>query len=216
MATVEDRKKIRRLDVNSTILLALASLAVAWCSFESTMWNGEQTFQLAEVSLQLRLSQKNAMLVAQQREIDATLTIEFVSAIIEKDKQRIDYYIGRSRSTVGEIFKKWLALDPVNNPAAPPHPLVMREYDALIDSLMAPSFAADRRAEDSWKGAQRANSISDRYILYTVIFNISVFLAAICGKTSQVRTSRVIMGLAVSIFVIALILTFFMPVRWTD
>jgi hypothetical protein len=33
-----------RLEVYNTIMLAIATLAVAWCSYQASLWSGLQTF----------------------------------------------------------------------------------------------------------------------------------------------------------------------------
>ena len=35
-------RRARRVEVFSTILLAVAAVATAWCSYQASRWNGEQ------------------------------------------------------------------------------------------------------------------------------------------------------------------------------
>jgi len=48
--TLEKRETSRWLDIGSAIVLALATMASAWCGYQSALWSGVQTFRLAAVS----------------------------------------------------------------------------------------------------------------------------------------------------------------------
>jgi hypothetical protein len=42
-----DRSR-NRLEINNTIILSIATLAITWCSYQTNLWNGIQTFNLAQ------------------------------------------------------------------------------------------------------------------------------------------------------------------------
>src|SRR5205085_133793 len=54
-----------RVEINNTIILAIATLAITWCSYQSNLWSGIQTFKLAEANKLNRLAQGKAALTVQ-------------------------------------------------------------------------------------------------------------------------------------------------------
>ena len=171
-------KQFRRIEITSTILLALATLAITWCSYQSAIWNSSQTFRLAEFNALSRLSQQETGIVRMRQEIDASMALDFMSAVLEKRQERIHYYLSRSRPDFRTILKQWMDKDPVNNTHAPPHPLAMPEYDKMLHGLMAPADSASDEAQIKWQLAREANTISDYYVLTTVVFSLVMFLVA--------------------------------------
>ena len=197
------------LEIGGTVLLAVASLAVAWCSYQSALWNGQQDFRLAESSLYYRRANERLLMVAQQQEIDAAITINFMEAVLENRRSRIDYYRKRARFDLAPIFNAWLLKDPIHNNKAPAHPLVMDEYKQLVKLSLAASDSATNQAVLLWKEAQVDNLTSDRYTLYTVIFSLVMLLGAIASKITLVRLAWGCMLFEATVFFVSLMLLLF-------
>ena len=51
-----------KLQMINTLILALATLTITWCSYQSVLWNGIQTFRLADSNKFARLSRKKLLL----------------------------------------------------------------------------------------------------------------------------------------------------------
>jgi hypothetical protein len=47
LKAVEKDEREHWMEIASAILLALATVATAWCAYQSTLWAGVQTFRLA-------------------------------------------------------------------------------------------------------------------------------------------------------------------------
>src|SRR5271166_3705992 len=56
LSTVEDSARSRRLEIASAMLLGLATIASAWCGYQSTLWSGAQTFSLVAANEAARKS----------------------------------------------------------------------------------------------------------------------------------------------------------------
>ncbi len=207
------KDKTWALEIIGTVILSVASLAVAWCTYQSTLWNGKQVFKLAESNAYYRQALEKIFIVWQQQEIDAVVTLNFLEAVLEKKQTLIDYYGKRGTSELTKILKTWQLMDPVHNDKAPAHPLLMKEYKQLVRSSMAGADSATSHAMQSWDEAQRLNTISDHYILYTVIFSLVMVLCAVATKLTRLRIAFVSMLITGSLFLIALMLLFIlMPV----
>src|SRR5437879_13466606 len=70
----------RWLDIGSAIVLALATVASAWCGYQSALWGGVQTFRLAAVSTAGREAAAQSMKTLELRGPDASMFINYVEA----------------------------------------------------------------------------------------------------------------------------------------
>ena len=208
-----EKDRTQTLEILGTVILSIASLAVAWCSYQSTLWNGKQVFCLAKSNLYYRQSLEEMFKVWQQQQIDAVVTLDFLEAVVEKRHAPVDYYRKRSRSDLRQLFNDWLLMDPVHNEAAPAHPLLMEEYKKMQRSSQVAADSATAKAAQLWDEAQRYNTISDKYILYTVIFSLVMLLCAVATKLSRLSIAFMSMLVTGTVFIIVLILLFIlMPV----
>lgn len=104
----------------------------------------------------------------------------------------------RFRAEFNPAFEAWVASRPMKNPAAAATPFTLPEYRlALWDS--AARYEAE--ANQLFAEGQRANTISDRYVLDTVLFALALFFAGVVqqGRFHWLR----VMMLAMSLLVIA-------------
>lgn len=194
------------LEIIGTVILSIASLAVAWCTYQSTIWNGKQVFCLAKSNTYYRQSLEEMFKAWQQQQIDAVVTLNFLEAVLEQRHMQVDYYRNRSRPELRNIFNAWLMTNPVHNNSAPAHPLLMEEYKMMIRSSRAAADSTRAKGDRLWDQAQQYNSISDRYILYTVIFSLVMLLCAVATKLTRLRIAFMSMLVTGTIFFIALML----------
>lgn len=195
-----------RLEIIGTVLLSIASLVVAWCTYQSTLWNGEQDFRMAEANIYYRRANEFTVLAAQQREIDASITLSFMDAVIEKRQDKINYFLKRSNAQLSSVLSEWLNTKPLQNSNAPAHPLEMNTYKRLMQASKNSSDSAMRKAESLWQEAKRNNTYSDSYTLFTVIFSLVVFLCAVGTKLTRIKIAYSSLIFAGSVFLITLIL----------
>jgi hypothetical protein len=86
-----------RMEVYNTILLGIATLAVAWCSYQGTLWNGIQTFRLAESNKYGRLAQQKLIQTGQNKAMEEAVIITFVNAAFDKDTNKVNYILNGLR-----------------------------------------------------------------------------------------------------------------------
>jgi hypothetical protein len=176
-----------RFEVYNTIILAIATLSITWCSYQSSLWNGIQTFRLAESNKFNRLAQQQIIQAGQEKAMEESLIISFINAAYEKDQKMIDYILKGVRPELSKIMSDWLQANPFENLSAPRHPMVMPAYQELMDRRIGESKKMSEKAGEMFETAQRANTISDRYILLTVIFSMVMFLGAIATKLTRLQ-----------------------------
>lgn len=201
------------LEIIATVILSIASLSVAWCTYQSTLWNGKQVLCLARSNGYYRESVEKLFIVWQQQQMDAVVTLNFLEAVLEKRQTQIDYYRRRGNSALTKILNNWLSMDPVHNDSAPVHPLLMEEYKTMIRSMRAAADSATANGERLWDEGQRYNTISDKYVLYTVIFSLVMLLCAVSSKFSRLQMAFTCMLITGALFIIALLcLLIWMPI----
>jgi hypothetical protein len=202
-----------RLEVYNTIMLAIATLAVAWCSYQGTLWSGIQTFHLAESNKYNRLAQQKLIQSGQNKAMEEAVIINFIDAVFDKDQRRMDYILKGVRPELANILSNWLRLHPLEDPSAPRHPMVMPEYEAIMGQRVDESEQMTAKAEEMFKAAQAANLNGDRYSLLTVLLSMVMFLGAITTKLVRINVRLMLTVISAIICIGVLIVVFFyMPV----
>lgn len=199
----------QKIEIISAIMLAVIIVAIAWCAYQSTLWNGIQTFKLHEVnSNDLQFVLKNIQ-QGQYSTLDSMTFIEYVNALHDKNQKLSDFYFARFSPEMKTTVQAWMETDPLNNPNAPLHPFDMTQYNR---TFMLEAQAFDKESQLQLDQAQQANKNSDNYILLTVIYSGVLFIGGILGRifSRSVRLSLLIVGLGITI--VATVLVFFMPI----
>ena len=201
-----------RFEIYNTLILSIATLFVTWCSYQSTLWGGIQTFKLEESNLANRHAQEKSLMTVQMQTMDESVIVAFAQDVVEKKQYKIDFYIQRLRPGLSNVLKAWLATNPIENPSAPAHPMMMKEYKALYDKDMVEVNRLSKQGDLLWSQAEQANTYSDRYSLFTVVFSMIMFLGAITTKLTRLLLSFIlIVGSGIICIVLLFILFLYMP-----
>jgi hypothetical protein len=211
-ATDDEAHLRRRIEVATAVLLAVAAVATAWASYQSSSWRGEQSLAQAKASATRIESTRSSDLANGQTEIDVATFIQWSDAMLHDDDDVEEYYRTRFRDEFAVAFDAWLALDPLQDPSAPPTPFAVPEYvlEAKVeaDRLEAEATALSAVAQED---VQKA----DNYMLGVVLFAASLFFAGISTRLRSPAIQVAIIALGGVLFLGALgwMLTF--PVSLT-
>jgi hypothetical protein len=187
----------RRLEIVSTVLLALATVATAWAGYQASRWHGEQA-QAQTRATATRLESTRASGVAnRQVQIDVAVFIQWVDAYARDETELAGFYEERLQDRFKPAFDAWIASDPLENPAAPLTPFEMPEY-RLAANDEAERLEADATAasEEAREDIERA----ERYVLCVVLFATSLFFAGISTKLHSSAAEAAILGLGCLLF----------------
>jgi hypothetical protein len=191
--TGEVSRRERRFEIVATLLLALTALATAWSGYQASLWDGIQSSDYTQASaLRTQGSLKHTE-ANQFRLADLSVFENYIDAMVAGDTRLADFYRQRFQDEFEPAFEAWNALDPLNNPDAPPSPLAMPEYQ-LADDQEATDLI--NRAEVKFNDGEDANSISDTYTATTLFFAAALFFAAISERFSYVPARATLLGLA--------------------
>jgi hypothetical protein len=201
----------RRLEIFGAVLMSLATVATAWCAFQSAQWGGEQSFLLGESQRAGREASLQSALAAQKRALDVSIFMQWIGALASGNDSLQAFYEKRFPPNLEVAVRAWAATEPRSNPAAPPHPFAMAEYRVTQDSL---AEAAARVSQEKWEQARVFDDRGDRYVLLTVIFASVLFFAGIAQKfeSTGVHVSVLAMGTVLFLAALAVMATY--PIWW--
>ena len=136
------------------VILGLATLGSAWSAYQSGLWNGIQTFRLAESIAAGRRAAEKFVYANQLRGVDLVLFEAYLRALTEDNQRLAEFLFHRFRPEFKVAAEAWLATRPLKNPSAPSSPFVMKEYSLAADQEMQQS-----RQEEATKftEARKAN-----------------------------------------------------------
>src|SRR4051812_15465312 len=183
----------RRLELSAVLLLALTTLATAWCGYQAARWSGEQAEHFARASA-TRIKAQQASTRAGQLRIDDLLYFNgWLDARQAGNRQLATIYRGRFRPEFVPAFRAWLAQRPFTNPRAARGPLYLPEY-RLADT--ARSARLDSAADDLFAEGTEAKRTDDRYVLSTVFLAAVLFFAGISLRLDWRPLRIAVLGMA--------------------
>lgn len=194
-------------EVLVTVLLVVAALGTSWSSYQATRWNGEQAKSASRTNA-IRIEAARAQgLASAQTQVDVATFIAWANADRQGDAALADFYVKRFRPEFKTAFNAWLATNPITNPAAPPTPFAMPQYQVASRQDAA---RLDAASEASAADVRRDIDRAGRYVLTVVLYAVVLFFAGMSTKLSSRRLRWVltIVGCLVLVATLSWIATF--------
>lgn len=199
------------------VILSLSAVAITWCSYQSNLWSGIQTFRLARVNATFREAQEKTMTIIEGQLLDGSVIVTFMNAVVANDTPKARMYIERSRPEIGSVLNAWLKEDPLHNKNAAIHPAATEEYRMLIKEKFADVERLRAKGSALWDEAEVANMNSDNYVLLTVIFSVIMFFCGVATKMdNQKRAYMMNVASAIVFIIMVLIVITKMPYASRD
>lgn len=196
----------------ATVLLALATVATAWCAYQSTVWSSVQEYQLHDADTVYLEVQALRTMSMQQTTIDVMAFINYLNAVAKDEDSLASFYQKRFPKRMLPAFNAWVALTPGTNPKAPLTPFQMKEY-VVPETRRADSLQHEYKV--MFQTASESNAHSEHYVLLTVIFASVMFFGGITSNIGSLstKTSIVIGSALLLLSAVAWMLTFPTVVR---
>jgi hypothetical protein len=190
------------------VLMALATVSTAWCSYQSAAWT-RQTNRLMNESN--ALERRAALLEVQGSQalvVHASMFMQLLAAQHAGNEALANFYAERFPPDVKKAYEAWLAQKPFENRAADAHPFVPNLYQVrgAAEATATRSDAAQRVVQ-----AREAGNRSGQYLANTVLFATVLFFAGTAGKFEQPRVRLFAAAFGVALFVFAVIRMLLMP-----
>jgi hypothetical protein len=193
-------RRERAFEVAGAVALAIVAVAIAWSGYQATCWTDTQSARYAQASAQRVEATRDATLAGQLRIYDEVLVNNWLNAHASGKTALEDVFRRRFRPEFQPVFDDWLALDPFNNPGAPPGPLFMPQYP---DGLPSSSDQLEAQANQEFSEGQVTAEQSAAYVLNTVFLAMVLFLTSMAEPFEWHPLRAAILGLAIAMLLFA-------------
>ena len=192
------------------VLLSLATVGTAWCSFQAAVWGGvsQRTMNLSAVSG--RRAAANQLQAYQMALLDVLLFSQHINARASSNEPLSRFYSDRFRGEAKAAFEAWMATRPFENSNAHPHPFVTNLYQPR---LLAEAGLAEVESQRLWQQAGEAGRASRSYVLITVLLASALFCGGTASKFEALWIRRTVLALGLASFVFAAARVFLLPVQ---
>jgi hypothetical protein len=182
------------------VLLALAAVATAWSSYQASRWTGEQAETFSAANAARVESTRASDLANSQTQVDIATFVQWVDAHLGGDAELATFYRRRFRDEFRPAFDAWLASDPFDDASAAATPFAMDRYVLAARTEAAElERSANAMSEQARGHVQRATN----YVLAVVLFAIVLFCAGIGAKVGNERVQRMVIGVGLVVFLLA-------------
>ena len=181
----------------AALLMALATLGTAWCSYESAAWTRRGNRAYNEYN---SLERKAGLLSVQGMQTATIHTAMFMELLAAKqagNEKLADFYVQRFPPDARKAYDAWMAQNPFENPKADPHPFVPRLYEIRGAREAADASAT---AAEKLRDGRSAGNFSGGYLANTVLFATVLFFANAATKFEQRRVRLVSFVFALAVF----------------
>lgn len=207
-----EARRQHRVELLATVLLAVAAVATAWSSYQSTRWRGEQAADYSKATAARIQSSEASTRAGQLTQVDIATFIQWVDAEVAGKRKLAHFYSRRFRKEFRPAFAAWLATRPRANPKAPLSPFAMPQYrvaEAVTSARLNASAGVHANA------AGTANQRADNYVLAVVLFASSLFFAGISTKVRSLGQREVLLGFGWAIFLVTAVWLATFPVTFS-
>ena len=204
----ELQKRKRWVEPVTALLMALATLCTAWCSYQSAAFTRKSNRLMNEFNALERKAGLLTIQGIQQASIHTTMFMQMLAAQQAGNGKLANFYVERFPPDARKAYDTWLAERPFENPNADPHPFVPKLYEVPGTREAA---EANTNAARSLHEARNAGNVSGQYLANTVLFAAVLFFASASGKFEQRRVRVVAFAFAVAVFAFAVIRTVMLP-----
>ena len=200
--------KKRWVEPVTAVLMALATVGTAWCSYKSASWTRQSNRLMNEYNSLERRAGVLTLQGMQSATIHTAMFMQVLAAQEAGNEKLANFYVERFPPDVRKAYDAWLAQKPFENPKADPHPFVPNLYEAR-GSREAAELSA--KAANNLLVARRAGNTSGQYLANTVLFATMLFFANAVLKFEQKRVRIVAFAFAVAVFVFSVVRTALLP-----
>lgn len=209
MAGESPEAKARWLEFVAPVLMGVTTLASAWCSFQSSRWSGHGNDLAGQAD---KLQRTAAALHVESQQIESAqlhIALQAIEARLQGNDKVLRFYLDRMPAELKPAWDKWLALQPFENPSAPPHPFVPELYTPRFEEeIHRLSGEAAQAMAQANTGAAHAGS----YLRLTILWAMVLFFAGMAGTFRQQRVRRSALACAVALWAYAFVRLIMIPV----
>jgi len=192
------------------LLLSLATVGTAWCSFQAASWQGVSQRLMNLSAASGRRAASDELKGFQLAVLDVMLFSEYINARAASNEFTARFYADRFRGDAKAAFNAWIATNPFENSNAPPHPFVPSLYKPkLLDSAQELQSESQRL----WEQAGNAGRNGRTYVLMTVLLASALYCGGTASKFNAVWVRKTVLAVGLSAFTVAVIRLMALPIQ---
>lgn len=199
----------KRVEVFTAVILAMASLLAAWCAYQASAWNGEQSEQTQVVARQRLEATRQQTRGGQLMIVDVTSFAQWLQAYRVGDAELATFLRNNFRKDFLPAFEAWLKLDPLHNAAVVRTPFELPEY-SLPEYRAANE--AEAKANAAAEAVQHANDVSGEYVRETLFTAMTLFLGAMAGRFEYRIARWGLLLLATAVLIVGIVTALALPI----
>ena len=192
--------KRRWVEPITALIMALATVGTAWCSYESAFWTRQANRAMNEFNSLERKAGLLALQGMQSTTIHVSMFMQVLAAQQAGNQELATFYVERFPPDVRAAYDAWMQQRPFQNPGADPHPFVPNLYQMRGTKEASEATATGAKKVEE---ARKAGTISGQYLANTVLFAAVLFFANAAGKFEQRRVRVISFFFAVAVFLFA-------------
>lgn len=185
----------------TVIILSITAVLTAWSGFEASKWGGEMSIDFAQASTARVQASTAAGHADAARGLDLDVFSLYLQAVADDDEQLREFVEQRFTDHFRVAFDEWIAMRPLENPAAPDSPFALPSY---IPPGQTEADEASARADELFEQALTNNQRGDNYTLLTVLFALVLFLTAVSQRMRTAILAKVVLGGAIVIMLVGI------------
>jgi len=192
------------------VLLSLATVGTAWCSFQAAAWGAvsQRTMNLSAAAG--RRAAAMELQSYQLQLVDIGLFSHYINARANSNETLARFYAERFRGEAKPAFDAWMATRPFENPEAPPHPFVTNLYQPR---LLRDARQAEDESARFWQEAGEAGRTSRSYVLLTVVLASALFCSGTATRFDGLWIRRTVLALGLVTFLVVAARLVLLPVQ---
>src|SRR5215467_3425504 len=127
--TADTAPKKKWIEPVTALIMALATVGTAWCSYESAAWTRHANRVMNQFNILERKAGLLNIQAAQVLTIQTAMFMETLAAQHAGNQALADFYVQRFPPDMRKAYDAWMAQKPFENPNADPHPFVPNLYE---------------------------------------------------------------------------------------
>ena len=187
-----NESRMKRVQVFSVVLLAVAAVTTAWCSYQASRWTVEYRATSGRTNA-IRLEAASAQgLVDTDKQVDLATFTQWMDSYALRRTELTNFYFRRFRTEFRPAVVAWLKTKPLTNPDAPLTPFVMPQYKL---AAAAQVIRLSDAAEVSSAKGQQDDQRSTNYVLAVVLCAASLFFAGMSKIGGSLRQQEILLAI---------------------
>ena len=199
----------RVMELVATLLLAIATLGIAWSGYQGARWNGKAAEEYSAANGERAHANRAAISGAQDRTQDLLNFNRWLEVTTDGNQELAELYQRRFRPEFIPAFEAWLADDPLHNANAVSSPLLEPQYHP---ANLEHSERLDDQGDKHFEEAREATEHTDDYVLTTVFFATVLFFAGISMRFVWLRMRIAVLVIGTIFLVYAIVLVARLPI----